>query len=41
MQMRSFFHLITYNTMVKMKFKMDIILMILVILKNIYFVVVM
>jgi hypothetical protein len=39
--MRSFFHLVAYNTMVKMEFKIDIILMILVILKNLYFIVVM
>jgi hypothetical protein len=42
MQMRPcFVHFILYNTMVKSEFKMDIISMRLVILKFLYFVVVM
>jgi hypothetical protein len=40
MQLRSYFlHLITYNTMVKMEFKMDIICVRLIILKFVYCVV--
>jgi hypothetical protein len=40
MQLRSYFlHLITYNTMVKMEFKMDIICVRLIVLKFVYCVV--